>query len=110
MIVLTGEVTWQFQKRAAEHAVGKLSGIAGVVNNITIKPTISPSDIKQKIEDALARHANVEAQGIQVTVQDGSKISLVGNVVSWEERNAVDDAAWSVAGVQSVDNRLTTAR
>jgi osmotically-inducible protein OsmY len=110
VIFLTGEVTWQFQKRAAEHAVGKLSGIVGVVNDITIKPTISPSDVKQKIEDALARHASVESQGIRVEVENGSKISLEGKVDSWEERNAVDDAAWSVAGVRSVDNRLTTAR
>jgi osmotically-inducible protein OsmY len=110
VIFLTGEVTWQFQKRAAEHAVGKLSGIVGVVNDITIKPTISPSDVKQKIEDALARHASVESQGIRVEVENGSKISLEGKVDSWEERNAVDDAAWSVAGVRSVNNRLTTAR
>jgi hypothetical protein len=48
LIVLTGEVTWQYQKKAAEPAARKLSGIIGVVNDITIKPC--SSDIKQTIE------------------------------------------------------------
>jgi osmotically-inducible protein OsmY len=64
LIFLAGEVMWQYQKMAAEHAVGKLSSVVGVVNNITIKPAAWPSDIKQKIEYALARYAKVEAHAI----------------------------------------------
>ena len=97
---------WQYQRKAAENAVRKLSGIAGVVNNILIKPAVYPSDIKKKIEDALARHAEIEAREIRVTVREG-KVSLEGKVDSWEERQAVENAAWSVVGVQSVDDRLT---
>jgi osmotically-inducible protein OsmY len=67
LIVLTGEVTWQYQKKAAEPAARKLSGIIGVVNDITIKPC--SSDIKQTIEGALARHAKIEAGKIRVTVE-----------------------------------------
>ena len=70
------------------------------------KPAVYPSDIKKKIEDALARHAEIEAREIRVTVREG-KVSLEGKVDSWEERRAVEDAAWSVVGVQSVDDRLT---
>ncbi len=109
-IVLSGQVMWQYQKKAAEHAVRKLSGIAGVVNNIVIKPAVYSSDVKKKIEDALARHAEIEAQEIRVSVRDGNKVSLEGKVDSWEERQAVENAAWSVAGVQSVDDRLTIVR
>lgn len=105
-IVLSGNVMWQYQRKAAENAVRKLSGIAGVVNNILIKPAVYPSDIKKKIEDALARHAEIEAREIRVTVREG-KVSLEGKVDSWEERQAVENAAWSVVGVQSVDDRLT---
>ena len=106
-IVLSGQVMWQYQKQAAERAVRKLSGIAGVVNNIVIKPAVSSPEVKKKIEDALARHAKIEAQDITVTVRDGNKVSLEGKVDSWEERQSVENAAWSVAGVQSVDDRLT---
>jgi len=58
----------------------------------------------------LARHAQIEAQAIRVDVRDGNKVSLEGKVDSWEEREAVENAAWSVAGVQSVDDRLTIVR
>ena len=109
-IVLSGEVMWQYQKQAAEHAVRRLSGIAGVVNHIVIKPAVYPSDIKKKIEDALVRHAEIEVRDISVTVRDGNKVSLEGKVDSWKERQAVENAAWSVAGVQSVDDRLTIVR
>ena len=108
-IMLSGEVRWQYHRKWAEHAVHKLSGIAGVVNHIVIKPAIYPSDVKKKIEDALARHAEIEAQEIRVTVNDG-KVSLEGKVDSWEERRAIENAAWSVAGVEAVDDRLTIVR
>jgi len=110
-VTLRGEVNWQYQKKAAEDAIRKLFGITGVGNCISIKPqTIHPSDIKKKIEDALARHAHLEAEAIRVDVRDGNKVSLEGKVDSWEEREAAERAAWSVAGVQSVDDRLTIVR
>jgi osmotically-inducible protein OsmY len=109
-VTLSGEVEWQYQRRAAEDAVRRLSGVTGVFNNLSLKPTVNVPDIKKKIEDALSRHAKVEAQAIRVIVHDGNKVSLEGKVESWDEREAVEDAAWSVAGVQSVDDRLTIVR
>jgi osmotically-inducible protein OsmY len=106
-VTLTGQVAWQFQRKAAEDAVRKLSGVTGLINNIEIKPTVSAYDVKEKIESALTRHAEIEAKGIKVTIRDGNKVSLEGRVDSWDERAAVENAAWSVAGVKSVDDRLT---
>jgi osmotically-inducible protein OsmY len=105
-VLLTGEVDWQFQKKAAENAIRKLSGVTGVSNSITIKPRVSASDIKKKIENALARNAHVEARAIRVNVSDGNKVRLEGSVDSWDDRYVVENAAWSVPGVQSVDDRL----
>jgi osmotically-inducible protein OsmY len=110
VVTLTGEVGWQYQRKAAEDAIRKLSGIVGVINNISLKPAVCVSDIKKKIEGALARRAHKEADAIKVTVRDGNKVSLEGKVDNWDEREAVEDAAWSIAGVQSVDDRLTIAR
>jgi len=110
LVILAGEVSWQYQKKTAEDAVRKLSGITGVINNISLKPTASVSDVKKKIEGALARHAHIEADAIRVNVRDGSKVMIEGKVESWEQREAVEDAVWSVAGVQSVDDRLTIVR
>jgi osmotically-inducible protein OsmY len=106
-VTLTGEVAWQFQRKAVEDAVRKLTGVTGVINDIAIKPAVSAYDVKEKIESALTRHAEIEAKGIKVTVRDGNKVSLEGKVDNWDERAAVENAAWSVAGVQSVDDRLT---
>jgi len=109
-VTLSGEVEWQYQRKAAEDVVRRLSGITGVFNNISLKSAVYVSDVKERIESALSRHAKVEAQAIRVTVHDGNRVSLEGKVESWDERDAVEDAAWSVAGVQSVDDRLTIAR
>lgn len=105
-VTLTGLVDWQFQKNAAEDAVRKLSGVMGVVNNIVIKAAVVASDIKKKIEDALTRRARIEASTIRVDVLDRNRVKLEGKVESWEERDAIEDAAWSVAGVQWVDDHL----
>ncbi|MBU6462200.1 MAG: BON domain-containing protein [Bradyrhizobium sp.] len=107
LITLNGQVNWQYQKKAAEDAVRKLSGVTGVINNISLRPTVVASDIKRKIESALERRAQVEANTIRVNVLDGNRVKLEGNVGCWDELEVVENAAWSVAGVQSVDDHLT---
>jgi hyperosmotically inducible protein len=78
-----------------------------VTNKIAIKPHVESSDVKNKIESALKRHAEVEASAIRITVQSGNKVVLEGNVDNWDERRKVENAAWSTPGVTSVDDRLT---
>ena len=107
LIRLSGEVEWQYQKRSAEDTVRKLSGIVGVINDIKIKPLVSVPDVKQKIEDALKRSAEVEARAIRVTVRDGGNIVLEGKVHDWLERDAVENAAWSAPGVTTVQDLLS---
>jgi osmotically-inducible protein OsmY len=107
LIRLSGEVEWQYQKRSAEDSVRKLSGIVGVINDIKIKPLVSVPDVKQKIEDALKRSAEVEARAIRVTVRDGGNIVLEGKVHDWLERDAVENAAWSAPGVTTVQDLLS---
>jgi osmotically-inducible protein OsmY len=105
-VTLRGEVAWQYQKKAAEDAVRKLTGVSGISNIISIKPFVLAADVKQQIESALARHAEVEAKAIQVTIVERNRVLLEGKVDNWDERQAVANAAWSVPGVQSVDDRL----
>ena len=106
-ITLTGEVDWDFQRLAAEGQVRKLSGVAGVINEIGIRPRIIPPDVQRKIQDALVRNAMVEAQKITVSVRDGGKVSLKGHVHDWMERDMVKNAAWSVPGVVAVEDLMT---
>ena len=69
-----------------------------MINDIRIKPHVSVPNVKQKIEDALKRSAEVEAKAIRVTVRDGGNIVLEGKVRDWLERDAVESAAWSAPG------------
>src|SRR2546429_170634 len=78
-VTLKGEVEWEYQKEDAERVVRRLTGVKGVVNSITVKPRLTPSELKEKIEKALVRSAETDAERIQVEVQ-GSKVILRGIV------------------------------
>lgn len=105
-ITLTGKVDWQYQKTAAADAVRDLAGVVGVSNQIEIKQRASAFDIKKRIEDALKRNAQVEAQAIKINVLDGGKVKLEGRVHAWAERSAAERAAWSAPGVNTVEDRI----
>lgn len=104
-VTLSGEVEWNYQKTAAETAVRKLSGVRGVSNMITVRPSASTFDIKRRVEDALKRNAEIEASGIRVDVS-GGRVTLEGRVHSWHERNVAERAAWAASGVSMVEDRI----
>ena len=106
---LEGEVDWQFQRAAAQNQVGKLSGLVGIINNITLKARPQSPEIQRHIEAALRRNAKVDAAAIRVSVLADGQVVLAGRAHSWTERNAAEDAAWSVPGVTFVENHLTTS-
>jgi len=105
-ITLKGEVEWQFQKVDAERVVSRLSGVKGVTNLITVKPRLAPSELKEKIEQALVRSAKTDAQRITVEVQ-GSRVILKGTVRAYAEKQEAERAAWMAPGVTSVENQIT---
>ena len=102
---LTGELDWAYQRTDAEQAVRPLTGVVGVTNRINLKPKTSPSNIANRIRDALARHAEHEAKHIEVTVS-GNAVTLHGKVSSWAERQAAQGAAWSAPGITDVTNKI----
>jgi len=105
-VTLKGEVNWNFEKQDAERVVRRLTGVKGVSNLITVKPSTTPSELKKRIEDALVRNAKVDANKITVEVQ-GSKAVLKGAVRAWVEKEEAERVAWLAPGVTSVENRIT---
>jgi osmotically-inducible protein OsmY len=105
-ITLEGNVDWYYQKNAAEFAVKYLAGVKGVTNSIKLKPQVSTIEVKDEIEDALKRHAEVDARRISVQAADG-KVTLRGNVRSWFEKVEAGTAAWAAPGVTEVSNQIS---
>jgi len=105
-VTLSGEVSFWFQRDAAERAITHLRGVKGLANDITIKPQASVTNIKAKIEDAFRRHASLDAQKIRVQTAGGT-VTLEGEVNSWQERQHAEAAAWAAPGVSMVMDHLS---
>jgi osmotically-inducible protein OsmY len=105
-VTLKGEVDWQFQKQDAERAVRRLTGVKGVTNFITVKARPTPAELKKRIEDALVRTAQSDAERITVDVK-GEKVILKGTVRSWAEKQEAERQAWAAPGVLAVENQIS---
>lgn len=105
-VTLSGKVRWNYQRLAAENEIRKLGGVKGVSNEIALAPGAQSSDVRQRIVEALQRHAEVEADAVRVDVLEDGTVRIEGHVDNWSEMRAVEHAVWSAPGVQHVEDRL----
>ena len=104
-ITLKGEVDWPYQREAAERVARRLAGVKGLSDLIAVKPHPTPQDVRERIERALVRNAEIDAKHITVQVQ-GSLVTLRGTVRSFAECQAAERSALSAHGITAVDNRI----
>jgi osmotically-inducible protein OsmY len=84
-LTLEGSVDWRFQRTAAEESVAHLVGVRGITNLITLNPSIPAEDMKEAIENALKRSAELNPARILVET-DRDRVTLWGCVESTSQR------------------------
>jgi osmotically-inducible protein OsmY len=107
-VTLEGELEWQYQRQTAEKAVRRIKGVKGVSNTVVLKPRVEPIEVKRKIEGALQRSAEIDANRITVET-NGGEVVLRGTVRSWIEREEAERAAWSAPGVTRVIDEIVVS-
>jgi osmotically-inducible protein OsmY len=103
LLTLTGEVTWEYQRHAAEQDVQRLLGVIRVSNQISIKPRVNVGNLSDDIMHALHRSWFFDPQTIKVTAR-GGKVHLTGTAASVHDRQLAAATAWAAPGVTDVQN------
>src|ERR1700737_114689 len=104
-ITLEGSVDWNYQRERAEHAVRRLRGVKGITPLTHIQQRAPPAEIKEKIEEAFRRSAELDAARVTAET-DGGAGTLQGTVRARGEREEAERAAWAAPGVTRVDTRI----
>lgn len=105
-VTLTGSLEWNYQREDAGDTGRNVKGVVGVSNLIEVSPRVSPTEVKSKIESALKRSAQLDANNITVEA-NGGDVVLRGSVGSWAEREEAARAAWLAPGVTKLQNNIT---
>jgi osmotically-inducible protein OsmY len=108
-VTLSGQVRNHFQRHAAEFAVRRVEGVLGITNKIEITSNPIPSDVADRINNALRRNAIIGDSSITVSNVDRT-IYLDGTAGSSAARRAAEDVAWAAPGVADVVDRLMVIR
>ena len=106
-VALHGTVGRQRDRENVERLARRLEGVRGVYNLVTVEPgTELADDVRDRIEEALRRRAQREAEAIEVQLNGGT-VSLSGRLHTWADKKAVLGALTQAPGVRHVDDRLS---
>lgn len=104
-VTLGGTVEWNYQREAAHKAAGHVTGVLGVMDNILVRNSPSPADVRERILAAFKRSSDIDGSSIKV-IADSGTVTLGGQVHGWHERGIAERAAWAAPGVQHVEDNI----
>jgi len=109
-VILEGSVKTYWEKMSAQDLVATLGGVVAITNLLTVVPSemIVDQVIADDIISALDRNAMVDAQDIDVKVENGI-VTLTGTVSSASASRAATTIGWYTKGVRDVQNNLIVA-
>jgi osmotically-inducible protein OsmY len=106
-VMLHGEVESSSQRDTAESAIRQLTGVRVIDNLIEVKAHTEPTaaDVEHRVQEAIARTADLHAPSIRVTMNDGT-VRLGGHVDSLAALHTALRAAESAPGVTAVESEI----
>jgi osmotically-inducible protein OsmY len=106
-VALHGRVDLLREREGAERLARRTEGVRGVYNVIEVAPPEPRAEnVRDAIGSALRRHAEREAEGIDVSLREGTA-SVAGKVHTWAEKQAVLGALRHAPGVERVNDQLS---
>lgn len=105
VLSLEGQASSRILKALAEQAARGIPGVRAVQNLIQVVSPVRLGEVRRRIRAAFVRDAAARGYHVEVAV-DGGVVTLKGQVGSWSERQAAEEAAAAASGVQEVRNEL----
>ena len=106
-VALHGAVGRRREREQAERLARRLEGVRGVYNLVEVSASEGhAAGVRERIEEALRRRAQREAESIEVTFSGGT-VSLAGHLRTWDEKEAVLWALTQAPGIERVEDRLS---
>jgi len=106
IVTMSGTVNSLITQERIKNVAMATRGVRGIIDKITINPpSVSDTDLKARIEAALAEDPATDAYEIDFVVKDGV-VKLLGNVDSWQEKILAEDVTKKVKGVVKVQNDI----
>jgi osmotically-inducible protein OsmY len=110
IVTLTGTVANYAQKRNAERAAKRVSGVKAVAEDLAVKlPGVaerSDTDIAQSVLSGLRFNVSIPHEHIQVTVEAGW-VTLDGEVEWQFQKSTAENAIKYTMGVKGITNRIS---
>lgn len=107
IVSLLGSTADILAKEKAEKIAMAVKGVRGVINNIVVAAAERSDEIiRTDVLASLVADPATDSFELDVTVDDG-KVTLDGEVESWQEKQLAEHVAKNVRGVTAVENQIS---